>query len=123
MEEPRDTALFNGHDDDIQGRVEGAAGVSRALRSAIEAADQLLALAIGQRAQEAVHLRRPCELRRLGDDVFDPHPPRGELPLQPCPSAPDLIRVPQRTHALIERSPQSWSARIARHGPILGDPL
>src|SRR5215218_2440270 len=75
-----------------------------------------------QRAQEAVYLRRPCELRRLGDDVFDPHPPRGKLPLQPCPSAPDLIRVPQRTHALIERSPGSWSARIARHGPLLGDP-
>jgi hypothetical protein len=25
MEEPRDAALFNGHDDDIQGRAEGAA--------------------------------------------------------------------------------------------------
>jgi hypothetical protein len=31
--------------------------------------------------------------------------------------------VPQRTHALIERSPGSSIARLSRHGRILGDPL
>jgi YCII-related domain len=29
--------------------------------------------------------------------------------------------VPQRTHALIERAPRSWIARLARHRRILGD--
>jgi hypothetical protein len=118
-----------------------------ASRSAAEEPDQLLALAIGQpgerlcrrdstagerarclgradlgqREQEVVDLRRPCERGRLGDDVFDPHPARGELPLQPCPPDPDLVRVPQRAPALIERPRGSGLARLCRHGRILGD--
>jgi hypothetical protein len=75
-----------------------------------------------QREEEVVDLRRPCELRWLVDDLVDPRPPRGELLLQPCPSDPDLIRLPQGTHPLIEGSPRSRVARLSRHGRILGDP-
>src|SRR5215218_100148 len=108
-------------------------GAKTGLRSAAEERDQLVALAFGQpgdrlrrrdptlgerarglgrtdlrqREQEVVDLRRLCELRWLGDDLVDPRPPRGELPLQPRPSAPDLIRVPQGTHPLIAGSPRS----------------
>ena len=128
-------------DCDAQGRREARP------RSAAEAPDQLVALAFAQspdrlrrrnpalgeaprrlsgpdlrqRQQEVIDLRRPCRHRWIGDDLLDPRPSQGELPLQPCPVASDLIRVPQRPHALIERSPGSRIARLTRHARILGD--
>jgi hypothetical protein len=126
---------------------EGAASRRARSRSAVEEPDQLVTLAFAQSAdrlrrrdpalgeaarrlgwadlrqcqQEVIDLRCLCRLRWPGDDPLDLHPAQGEFLLQPCPAASDLVRVLQRTHALIERSPGSRIARLARHGRILRD--
>ncbi len=123
-------------------------GASRRASHSAEESDQLVALAFGQaadglrrrdptvgerasrpdrtnlrqRKEEVVHLRRLCALRRPGNDFLDPHPPRGKLPLQLRSADADLIRLPQGAHALVERPPGGWIARLARHEGILGEP-
>ena len=72
--------------------------------------------------QEILNLGRLRVGGRLGENIGDPHSPRGEFLLQGRPTAADLVRLPQGPQPLIERLRRSSPAPLARHRGILGNP-
>src|SRR6185312_15421508 len=68
------------------------------------------------RDQHVVDLCRQHLVRRLGDQVADPHPSRLEVALQLRPPHPYVVRPVERLHALIERSRRRLGEGAGCHG-------
>ena len=72
--------------------------------------------------QEILNLGRLRVGGRLRQNIGDPHSTGGELLLQGCSAAADLVRLPQGPQPLLEGLRRSSLAPLARHLRILGNP-